>query len=327
MSKLLVEVHNYTEKLIGLTSNASGRATRGLPYPPGPLGKGKHTLNWEVPDNSNSSKYFADNHTTVDIFDPTTNQVLQSFSFWDDDWKDFNIYYCDGTDWKNTTRPMRGGSEGKDGTKIILHIAERPDDALLPDTIKLPDNFRKYELTAVPVTDDQLKMNIVTAFQTFRSHPDIQFAPGKKYTNDQMAKYMAHPAFKPVMDAAEEALFKSIAVILGGEGAFVVGAEAYIGMVMDLENRMWPRALATAALCVGADFGADGFVGVYVSTAEPPGVAGVEFFAQLAVGWVGGACVVGGISLSGSRSMTGLITLGVEVDMGGGVGYTKVADR
>src|SRR5262249_902296 len=162
---LLVAMHNYTDKLIGLAQTASGQPGVGF-EPPG-LGKGEHTLNLKIPDNSDSSKYFNTNNIFVQISDPVTKTPIKTFSFWDDDWKNYDILFCDGLDWKNTTRPMRGGNLGKDGTKIILHISERPN-AMLPDTINLPDELEKYELTAVPVTDDQLMKKVVEEFQTFQ---------------------------------------------------------------------------------------------------------------------------------------------------------------
>jgi len=307
MSKKLIEVHNFTDRVIRM-DNFTRRAVMGLQRP---LPKGKHPLPWDIPDNSDSAKYFDSNHTMVTIIDPATDKVLKTFSYWDDDWKKFEIFMCDGKDWKSTTRPMRGGKVGDNNAKVILHVTEN---------VK---GNGEFELTAFVVTEDQLKKNVLNAFKAFSNHPDINLIPGKKYTNSEIASYMAHPAFQPVKDAAAEGGFLSLAVIWGVEGTFVIGAELYNGILTGIKDNS-VRAMVTAAVCLGADIGADGFFGVYVSESAPPDVAGLELFAKFAVGWGPGICLVRGMTLSESKSFSILVTAGAEADFGGGAGWTKL---
>ena len=109
MAKQLAAIHNHTDRTFILSRVASGgRALFVIGAAPGPvLGRGNYPINLEIPDNSDCQKYFETNHMRLDLTDPVT-KATQSFSFWDDDWKNFQIYFCEGENWQAGFKLMRG---------------------------------------------------------------------------------------------------------------------------------------------------------------------------------------------------------------------------
>ena len=311
MSKKLVAVHNYTDRWLTMGGNATGYPSWGQES--GTFyRKGKHPMNYPVPDNSDSSKYFASNHISVNIHEPETGKYQKEFSVWDDDDKSYKIFYCQGTDWKNSTSMMRGGDKGKDGDRVILHVAEHPARS------------GNYELTSVVLTDDERKKQVGRAFLAFKNHPQVNLTPGVKYTNQQLQTFMTHPSFRSVRETAAEGGYKSVAVIIGAEGSLVIGGEAYSGVLMGVDGGSESYRMTTIAASIGAQEGVVAFVGTYVSTEEPSQVGGVEFFAQFAADLGIGVSYSPFVGLHGS-GFSLRATTGEELEAGVGVGDTWTA--
>ena len=119
---------------------------------------------------------------------------------------------------------MRGGAKGGNYDKVILHVAE------------VPDKSGNYELTAITLTDDEVKKRLATAFQDFRKQPAVNLTPGKKYTHDEVRAFMTDPSFQSVKNAAADGGYRSVAVIMGLEGSVVVGGEAYWGILVGVRS-------------------------------------------------------------------------------------------
>jgi hypothetical protein len=71
---------------------------------------------FNIHDNSDSATYFNAHHMEV----RAGNQV--KFSFWDNDADKYNLYYCKGLDWSETTKLMDGYYDGGDRATVGLIV-------------------------------------------------------------------------------------------------------------------------------------------------------------------------------------------------------------
>lgn len=92
MSKYLVALYNDTDETIHFINTEHLKDDQWL------SGQSMFTtkVHFNIPDNSDSSKYFNQHHMELQKQDGTP-----IFSFWDNDDTEYVMYYCDGTDWKN----------------------------------------------------------------------------------------------------------------------------------------------------------------------------------------------------------------------------------
>jgi hypothetical protein len=115
MSKLLVAIYNATNSTLTLTNTEDSSNT--LSIIANSFVRMQNSYN--VPDNSDSSKYFAAHHMQIQ---DTNNQPL--LSFWDDDSNNYYLFFCDGTNWQQTAAEMPGGNIAGDGLPVGLIITE-----------------------------------------------------------------------------------------------------------------------------------------------------------------------------------------------------------
>ena len=99
MSKFLVAFYNGTDAPIRFVNVETSRDNKTVPA------RGMFTtkVHFNVPDNSDSSKYFKDHHMEIQTSDGTP-----IFSFWDDDGDSYLLKYCKSTNWQGSTADMSG---------------------------------------------------------------------------------------------------------------------------------------------------------------------------------------------------------------------------
>lgn len=304
MSKKLVSIHNNTDRDIWL----DGRDGEASWVAQQPLKKGKHKFDQNIPDNSDSSKYFEKHHITLSTTDG--KNTTSSFSFWDDDDDDFKIKYCEGGNWSAGTKNMPGGDKGGDGTPIVLHVSEDP---------KKPGH---YLVAAVALTEDENRKEIASSFKNFKNSTGLRAS--RKYTSDDVHQLMQHSAFGAVKDKAADSGFGSIGLILGKEKSVVVGKENFSGVIVGFDEE-GVYEISSKAWTAGAEEGEVLFVGLYMSTEPPSKVGGIDFFAEIAVDVedVGFAFSLFTNFWSGAGFMV-MLTDGEEIELSVGVGETTV---
>src|SRR5690349_14294735 len=241
MAKQLAAIHNHTDKTFILSRVASGgRALFVIGAAPGPvLGRGNYPINLEIPDNSDCQKYFETNHMRLDLTDPVT-KATQSFSFWDDDWKNFQIYFCEGENWQAGFKLMRGGDHGGNRDNVILKISEHPT---IPGQI---------ELTAVTLTGLEEKKSMAKAFLNFAKATKI--SPSDKTNQAKILEYMQHPDFRAMSEQAAEYGYQTIGITFGSGVSIIVGKESQTGIVRGVRGGPF-YVLASTAITVGAQEG------------------------------------------------------------------------
>ena len=101
MSQFTISLWNATDITLGFQnaedSGNDQQLESGQQFPCNPR--------FNIPDNSNSEEYFDAHHME---FDAGVVGGPPIFSFWDDDSQNYNIFYCVGVDWANTTQIMPG---------------------------------------------------------------------------------------------------------------------------------------------------------------------------------------------------------------------------
>lgn len=110
MSKYLVAVYNNTEETIRFVNFEDQANNQTLP----PQSMFTTANHFNIPDNSNSEKYFPTHHMELQQDDNGT-----IFSFWDNDNEGYTLYYCEGTDYPNSSL-MNGYNPS--GNKIDVAI-------------------------------------------------------------------------------------------------------------------------------------------------------------------------------------------------------------
>jgi hypothetical protein len=307
MSKKLVAVHNYTDKDVWL----SGRDGNVYWQMQAALKKGKHDFSenpLNIPDNSDSSKYFEEHHISVNIAEE--NKTLHSRSFWDDDWDNYKIKYCYEENWSNGIYNMDGGDKGGDGTPVVLHIINHP---VTPGT---------YQLSVVALTPDENRKKIAAAFKNFKQSAGVS-ASGK-YSSADIHGLMKHPAFGAVRQHAADSGFGSIGLVFGTEQSLAVGKEHFKGVIVGFGDD-GVYEIESTAYTVGAEEGDVLFAGLYMSTEPPAKAYGFDIFAEIAVDVedIGFAFSLF-ITLGGGGGFMALLTDGEELEVSVGAGYTSV---
>jgi hypothetical protein len=115
MSKLLVLMYNNTPTSVALVNTEDSSNDQTLSG--GQLLRTQDHYN--VPDNSDSSKYFAQHH--MEIRDSLGQTQL---SFWDDDSNNYILYCCQGVNYANTTTVMQGGNITGNNIPVALVISQ-----------------------------------------------------------------------------------------------------------------------------------------------------------------------------------------------------------
>ena len=118
MAKQLIAVHNSSNAPITVVNSETSANTATIEA------DSFVTMRWDIPDNSNPSEYFSGHHMEIRDTDGRT-----LFSFWGDDHEDYNLKYCVGTDWENTTAYMTGYYGGGNGAPVLIVVSgtERED--------------------------------------------------------------------------------------------------------------------------------------------------------------------------------------------------------
>ena len=269
MSKQLAAIHNHTDYEISYQRNASTKPT--IAGPQGGLrwARGNYPIDFEIPDNSDSKKYFNDNHLHLTLTDPATRKVYRSFSIWDDDWNDYKINFCEDTNWQAGFKTMRGGDHGKNGDRVVLKIFEHPEKK------------GQIELAAVTLTGLEEKKRIAKSFVGFAKSQGISLKDKKN--QQKILTYMQHPDFQALREKAAEGGYQTIGLTFGIEGGIGIGVEFQTGTLRQVAGNSH-FTMASTAVAIGALEGVSGTVGLYMS--QEPLSAEVEhtLFAELALG-------------------------------------------
>lgn len=310
MSKRLVAVHNYTDKKVILDSRRNEKHSAvGWQQEFAPKLKTElQSANpmYDIPDNSDSGKYFNSHRVDVYITNPRSGD-LPDFCYWNDDRDDYKIKYCREVHWQTGTSVMPDGEQGGDGSRIILHVSEPKPG--------------QYQLSAIAL-EDRGKVKIAEAFRNFKNTTGMR--AGQKYTTSQIQTLMQHPSFGAVKDNARDNGFKSIALVAGGEGSFVVGGEVCTGVLMGL-NGGGSYFFRSEAVSIGAQEGGAAFVGTYLSTEDPSEVGGLEFFADIELGMGLGFGFSMFTTLGHGSGFLSVLTNGEEVELSVGVGLAQTS--
>jgi hypothetical protein len=178
MSKRVVALHNNTDERILLLGRASGKTYLDFPPTDKRYLKGRHAIEFDIPDNSDSSRYWDTNNMAVLIWNEYDNE-LGYITFWDDDDDDFKIKYFEeyGVPQTDKIKLMRGGDKGGNYAKVALHVFEHPSHP------------GKYELTAVTLTEADQRKNIASSFKEFTNK--VGMRPDVKHTQDTIRKFAA----------------------------------------------------------------------------------------------------------------------------------------
>lgn len=114
-------------------------------------------------------------------------------------------------------------------------------------------------------------------------------------------------------------------LVLGGGGSLGVGAEVCTGYLGgESQNSARSYSVTSTAVTVGAEEGATGFVGWYMSSESPGEAGGLEFFSEVGAGLGVGVAYRDFTSWSGGFGQMVMVTTGEELELSVGIGYTKV---
>ena len=314
MSKKLVAIHNHTDQNLTLSYVASGKAVIAIGMSPNPpLGRGNHAMNLEIPDNSDCKKYFATNHIYLELTDPVTKKA-RSFGFWDDDWNDYTLKFCEGRNWQAGFKTMRGGDQGGNRDNVILKISEHPET---PGEI---------ELTAVTLTDLEQKKSIAKAFLTFAEATKI--SKNDKDNHEKIIAYMQRPDFQNIREKCAEAGYKSIGITFGSSESLVVGREYQRGIVKAIEPSGSYYLMVSKAITFGVQEGIASPIGLLMSKEPAAQMSGYSFFGELALGMAGVG--IGGVAFTTFSGYHGFQILWVggieEIEIAMGIDKTEVKE-
>src|SRR6266571_695388 len=284
MSKKIISVHNNTDKLVGFgmwNGSEGGGVTIGPHFVKGntpwsPTGPGDGS----VPNNSDCSRYYDTHRMEVTLYNRDSaapraeGTYIGNWSFWADDWDNFTIKYIDGIGWRGRPiKTMRGGNRGGSGTEIKLHISEHPEHS---------DFYQRYQLTAVAITPAEQARQTAEAFK--QTIPAIGIT--RQSSSGDVLKALQSPHMNSLKAQAAERGFQSYGLVLGGGGSLVVGAEVCTGFLTGGSQDSGGRSysMTSTAVSIGAEEGATGFVGWYMSSEKPGEAGGLEFFSELGAG-------------------------------------------
>lgn len=117
MSKYLVALFNNTDENIQFVNRENSADDQNMQ----PQSMFTTDVHFNIPDNSDSAKYFNDHHMSLQIAGGET-----LFSFWDDDDRDYKLFCCTGTDWEHTTTDMPGSYPKGDRVDVAI-VLSKPD--------------------------------------------------------------------------------------------------------------------------------------------------------------------------------------------------------
>lgn len=309
MSKRVVAVQNHTDEKVYISGRASGKTYKDFPDPNIAIGKGRHAMEFDIPDNSDSAKYWNDNNISVLVMNQYQN-LLDYITFWDDDYDNFKIKYCKqkGIPQPADTRLMRGGDQGGNRAKVAIHVFENPKGS------------GQYELTAVRITAHEERKRIASSFKAFAA--TVGMSAGAKHTPEQIRQFMQHPAFQSVKESALEGGYQSTALVTGGGANLGVGVEVLRGVLTDSKGQSYYEMTSTA-LSIGAEEGIAAFIGIYMSTEPAAKVGGLEFFEEVAADLGIGVALRVFTSFWGGSGIAILFTAGEELELSVGLGETS----
>jgi hypothetical protein len=197
---------------------------------------------------------------------------------------------------------------------IILHVS-RPKD--------------RYELTAFQVTEAEQEKAIAGSFKDLAKVSDVWSElkkPQSTGTRAALDKAQATPEFAALRQTvASGGVYNSLGLVYGGAGSVVVGGESFVGGLMGVAQAGDYYGITSADVTIGAQEGAVGFVGLYLSTEKPADVGGIDFLAELALDLGVGVALEAFWSFSGGSGLVVMATTGEEVEASLGVGDTTTA--
>ena len=129
-----------------------------------------------------------------------------------------------------------------------------------------------------------------------------------------------------VKTQAAERGFKSMGLMIGGGGSVVVGGEVCSGFLTGLSGASAgsTSSITSTAVTVGAEEGATGFVGVYMSTEPADSAGGLEFFSEVGAGLGVGVAYRDFATWGGEVGQMVMVTTGEELELSVGIGDTIV---
>jgi hypothetical protein len=118
MSKYLVAFYNNTDETILFRNLECAANNRTL----SPQSMFTTKVHFNIPDNSDSSRYFDEHHMELQREDGTP-----IFSFWDDDDAKYVMYYCKTRDWRSALS-MPGHNPSGDRIDIAIVLTGSSTD-------------------------------------------------------------------------------------------------------------------------------------------------------------------------------------------------------
>ena len=333
MSKKIISIHNTTNAIAtfrlfsDLTPDTSTGPSTVPPHPSKrdnlwTIPPQEFFGNWDgtVPVNDNSASYYAANHLEITLYtrDERTQylgEVLGSWSLWANNWRtNFTVQYVNGIGWEGRpVHTLRGGDKGGDGTFLKLHISEHPCFSNFHD---------RYQLSAVAITPAEQARQTAETFKTAIPKMGIS----KQSSKDDLKGALQSSYMDDVKAQASQRGFQSLGVLVGGGGSVGVGAEVCTGWLTGLsgESAGSSYSITSTAVTVGAEEGATGFIGVYMSTEPADSAGGLEFFSEVGAGLGVGVAYRDFATWGGEVGQMVMVTTGEELELSVGIGDTVV---
>ncbi len=118
--------------------------------------------------------------------------------------------------------------------------------------------------------------------------------------------------------------YGSIALVVGGDAGVILSGKAYYGIIYEPKNPTAPQFYESWGLSIGTTEGAVAFTGIVLNSEDIHHAGGIEWFvsAQLDLGV--GVAAEAFHDAGDNKGNVILVTSGEEIDISGGLGYTKI---
>jgi len=332
VSKTIISIHNTTDAIAEFRQfYPNGSTASSIPPHPNKgdnlwkLGDAGFPDAWgsgsgQIPVNDNSASYYDGNHLELVLYARDDGApgglgpLLGSWSLWANNWRtNFAVQYIDGIGWQG--RPVRAlrGDRGNDGTFLKLHISEHPC---------FSNFYDRYQLSAVAITPAEQARETAETFKTAIPKMGIS----KQSSKDDLKGALHSSHMDDVKAQALQRGFQSLGVLVGGGGSLGVGAEVCTGWLTGLSGKSAGSSycITSTAVTVGAEEGATGFVGVYMSTEPADSAGGLEFFSEVGAGLGVGVAYRDFATWGGEVGQMVMVTTGEELELSVGIGDTIV---
>lgn len=141
----------------------------------------------------------------------------------------------------------------------------------------------------------------------------------------EMQQIMNDPAFKTLKQSCLNNGLKSLAIIGGASGSFVVGGKGEVGLLIGLDDTTAGFfSYESIGVTAGAEEGGDTEVGLFVTNDSPKDVAGSQFSVNASVSLGVGLAAATWVSITGSWGIYILSDEGESLDISAGAGYAWV---